>query len=466
MVAADLSVAAKDDYATAVAVQTINGQTRIITAGTYTSGTGYTNSVLAAYKPDGTLDTTFGSGGKVLTQVSNYNDGWQSISVLPDGSLLVAGYSDVKVQPFKPIDSAATLAHFSPTGVLDTKFGGVKGGVVLLNLSTTYDHAVQVAPLPNGKIALLAQSSTPGSVVLAVYNGNGTTDTTFGSGRGYVQPSNDTPVGFVPLFSNGLVTGYVIAERTGVNGVETGFLLKLNADGSTSTDPAWGDGAGNGLATLVMGDPEAIAQDQNSRFVVTGYPGNQWGGMVEVRTPSGRLDTTFNATGPTPGTVTVTQPEPDGVGFLAQFDSVVIDASDRILAVGEYRKSYAQPNGSSLNDGNIHVYRFNPDGSQDTGYGTGPGYALIDATPAAGSYSDEFPTAAALQPDGRLVVAGSEQAATGGQRDTFVARLLADPTSTPAVAPPGSDRHPRGLAVPGRGPDPDPGRSHRWSPIV
>jgi uncharacterized delta-60 repeat protein len=69
--------------------------------------------------------------------------------------------------------------------------------------------------------------------------------------------------------------------------------------------------------------------------------------------------------------------------------------------------------GSSQDSGDFAVARLNPDGSLDSGFGNG-GKALVDFGVAA------FAFALALQPNGRIVVAGQRS----GSDDFAVARLL------------------------------------------
>jgi uncharacterized delta-60 repeat protein len=89
---------------------------------------------LARYNPNGTLDTTFGSGGKVTTAVSttpsttvpweNDYDTGRAVAIDPNGKILVAGTT---------YDGASgldyVLLRYNPNGTLDTTFGS--GGKVI-----------------------------------------------------------------------------------------------------------------------------------------------------------------------------------------------------------------------------------------------------------------------------------------------------------------------------------------------
>jgi uncharacterized delta-60 repeat protein len=73
---------------------------------------------LVRYLPDGSLDTTFGTGG-LATANSGVNNGLSQVTLLPNGKLLVAG-SLLDSQGYA-VDFL--LARFHPDGGLDTSFG-------------------------------------------------------------------------------------------------------------------------------------------------------------------------------------------------------------------------------------------------------------------------------------------------------------------------------------------------------
>ena len=74
------------DLAFAVAVRP-NG--KIVAAGIASSPDG-TDFALARYNPDGSLDATFGSGGKVTTDFGDFEQAL-GIAILPDGRIVAAG---------------------------------------------------------------------------------------------------------------------------------------------------------------------------------------------------------------------------------------------------------------------------------------------------------------------------------------------------------------------------------------
>src|SRR6266542_2209334 len=78
---------------------------------------------------DGTLDPTFGAGGKVLTDLGGAGryDGAYAVAVEPDGKILAAGFSDAGGS------TDFALVRYNNDGSLDGRFGG--GGKVLTDVS-------------------------------------------------------------------------------------------------------------------------------------------------------------------------------------------------------------------------------------------------------------------------------------------------------------------------------------------
>jgi uncharacterized delta-60 repeat protein/gliding motility-associated-like protein len=79
---------------------------------------------LARYNSNGRLDTSFGSGGKVLTDFGGSNDHGRSIVLQADGKIIVAG------QTRNGNREDAALARYNPNGSLDTSFGERENGKV------------------------------------------------------------------------------------------------------------------------------------------------------------------------------------------------------------------------------------------------------------------------------------------------------------------------------------------------
>ena len=108
---------------------------------------------LAKYNPDGSLDSNFGAGGKVLTDFEGDYDAIRSIT-LDDAGGIVASGECVCAQSG---GSAFALARYGGDGTLDTTFG--EGGKVEATPgSGSDDQAKAVALQSDGKIVLGGQA--------------------------------------------------------------------------------------------------------------------------------------------------------------------------------------------------------------------------------------------------------------------------------------------------------------------
>jgi uncharacterized delta-60 repeat protein len=77
-----------------------------------------TNIALARFLPDGSADPTFGAGGLVETQLGGWDNGY-GVAAAPDGRLLVAGRS---YDPGST-NERGVLLRYRPDGTLDSSFG-------------------------------------------------------------------------------------------------------------------------------------------------------------------------------------------------------------------------------------------------------------------------------------------------------------------------------------------------------
>ena len=149
------------DSAAAVVIQPDG---KIVAAG----GGGSLDFALARYLVDGTLDISFGGDGRVTTDFGG-NDAGNALALQGDGTLVVAGRAD---QDF-------ALARYTPDGSLDAGFDG--DGMLTTNFGGS-DAAHGVAIQADGKIVAAGSAFTvfDNSFALARYLGDGTLDPNFG----------------------------------------------------------------------------------------------------------------------------------------------------------------------------------------------------------------------------------------------------------------------------------------------
>src|SRR5262249_24482946 len=129
-----------------------------------------------AYNSDGSLDSTFGTGGLVTTDYSGGNDVAQALVIQADGKLVAAGYDTNGTQNF-------ALARYNSDGSLDSTFGGT--GKVTTDFSLGNDVAKVLAIQSDGKFVAAGFTTPRFSSVpkfaLARYNADGSLDTGFGT---------------------------------------------------------------------------------------------------------------------------------------------------------------------------------------------------------------------------------------------------------------------------------------------
>src|SRR6267142_2270139 len=109
-----------DDEVFALAIQPDG---KLVTAGYSDNGT-QNVFALARYNTDGTLDSTFGTGGIVTTAIGILDDEANSLAIQSDGKLVAAGYSFNSTT----LANHFALVRYNTDGTLDTTFG--TGGIV------------------------------------------------------------------------------------------------------------------------------------------------------------------------------------------------------------------------------------------------------------------------------------------------------------------------------------------------
>lgn len=334
--------------ATAVAVQTDG---KIVAAGTAASG--FINSgsdfVLARYNDDGSYDTSFGDAGMVVTHISEYDDEVNAMALQTDGKIVVAGtVANGRQWLF-------ALARYNADGSSDTLFG--TAGLVTTDINGSQDRAYAVAIDAKGRIVAAGYSDDASvyvygsSFALVRYKADGSLDTGFGSG-GIVTSGfgSNSEAKAVAIQTNGKIVAAGYAE---INGSNDFTVVRYNTDGSNDTTfGRCSDLICASTTDFSGGDDEATAMSiqTDGRIVVAGYSynGNDYDfALVRYKT-DGSLDTSFG----TGGKITT---DIDS-GLDDEANAMAIQADGRIVAVGySYSGGYA---------GNIFsLARYNTDGS-------------------------------------------------------------------------------------------------------
>ena len=146
------NVAGADEGAFAVGIQSGD---KIVAAGVVFNGANNDFGLVRYNALDGTLDTTFGVAGTVITDMAGGNDAALALMIQTDGKIVVAGTAFVTNQA----NDFAT-ARYTADGVLDTTFD--TDGKVITNISALSDAAFGVAQSV-GNIVLAGSSGTGAS---------------------------------------------------------------------------------------------------------------------------------------------------------------------------------------------------------------------------------------------------------------------------------------------------------------
>ena len=144
------------DVAFAVALQ---ADGKIVAAGGAGLGPSNPKFALARYNTDGSLDTSFGVDGKVITDFTRGDDDAYSVALQADGKIVAAGQSGGSNPKF-------ALARYDADGALDMSFSA--DGKLTTDFTPEYDSVYTVAIQTDGMI-LAAGTSGFAEFALARY---------------------------------------------------------------------------------------------------------------------------------------------------------------------------------------------------------------------------------------------------------------------------------------------------------
>jgi len=269
----------------------------IVASGFTLPGTGTSALVLARYTPAGALDPTFGTGGLIT---SNPSMGTASALVIqPDGRIVVAGRDRICCK--------MDVARYLPNGQLDPAFGSA--GVASFKVPNRWYAETKALLLqPDGKLVVGGGAGNPSGTVddvdfvLVRVNDDGTLDTAFGN-AGFV--TTDFFGGEDEVHSLALQTnGSIVAGGVAMNGSNRDFALaRYNSSGDLNV--SFGT---NGLVTIDFGTNwdwvNTVLAQKNGKIIAAGLGADDF---TLVRYDLyGKLDTSFGnggivTTGFTPG---------------------------------------------------------------------------------------------------------------------------------------------------------------------
>lgn len=324
------------------------------------------------------VDVAFGTHGKVLHDLGG-NDNAHAMAVQSDGKILLAGVIN---------GSDFGIVRYNADGSVDELFGrgGSDGdGVASVDFAGSSDKAYAIALQEDGKIIVAGSAYVSGTInfALARLNSNGTKDTSFGSGGKVWTPIGaGTEEAFaVAMQDDGKI---VAAGYTSTSGGNNMAVTRFTSSGQLDSTFH-----GDGIATISFGGT-AVAQAvivQPDQKIIVGGRYNQSGvpddfALARLNT-DGSLDSTFGYW----GQVTTDFGASCSGGLYDSDYSLVLQPDGKIIAAGD-------------SNGDFAIARYHSSGSLDVSFD----YDGKVSTDFDGQLDRGY--AAALQPDGKLVVAG------------------------------------------------------------
>ena len=355
---------------------------------------------LVRFNTNGTLDTSFGTNGKVSTEFFGNSDRILSVT-LQGEKLLAVGYA------MHCYGNDLAVIRYNANGSLDTTFG--VNGKVTTDFGGNYDAANAVAVQADGKVVVAGHTGDNpggGKIALARYLTNGSLDPAFdGDGKVTSGIGHHLGIGVQAVGGKILVAGWAN------NGRNNDFALaRFQNDGSLDTGFAV-----NGVATVDVnaGDDQAVAMavQADGKVVLAGYTlqGSNSDFAVARYCSDGKPDDGVNCGSPGFGTGGKAVTDFGGSDFGR---AVLIQPDGKIVVVGDTR---------SCPRSDFAVARYNTDGSPDLSFGSA-GKVVLD-------FSANWNEArgAACQADNKLVVVGARTLTNNHDSADFaLARLCAD----------------------------------------
>jgi uncharacterized delta-60 repeat protein len=365
---------------------------------------------LLRYTHKGELDLSFGVGGTAMASMSGaggVDEIVWDVALQPDGKIVAAGDAMTVAGGFD-----VALARFNPDGSLDGTFGSGGKVTTAIGPGTGFDRAFEVTVLDGGKILVAGFADMgPGAgrrnFMLARYNPDGALDGTFGSGGiviTRVAPGDNRDQVSTDGLTIDAVGRIVVGGAANMGGGAGGFdfaVARYLPDGTL--DPSF-DGDGVVTTPLASGDEFdiviSLAIDASGKILAAGVA-DQGGFVVDWAlaryNTDGSLDPSFGSGGKVLTNLGSTNTDDD-------LEEVVIQSSGKILVGGS-----AAPTVVTI-DSDFAVGRYNPDGSLDRSFGNG---GIVLTNTGAGNGSDEIYGIALSSDAKLVVSGECDQTATG-----------------------------------------------------
>jgi uncharacterized delta-60 repeat protein len=349
------------------------------------------------FLPNGQLDTSFGTNGLATGILV---EGPSALAVQPNGQIITSGVN-LAGPPTSPLVGTTRL---NADGTVDTTFGtdGTTTIPVTLAGRATTVGAGALLVQPDGKILVAGSASvqtgrrsgvTDG--VVARLNANGTLDTTFGTGGLTLMTANQFPTG-LGLDASGDIFALPGQSQLQTQPGVTELSSSGQLDATVTPEPLTATSAGATFDTTneqfvyakfvsPLGS-ETLFDVEIQRFTTAGTLASSTGPFTFAGTSGAVRDT--------PSVVTVL---PNGQALLLGTHAIGATSADEQAAVNAFALA-------------------NPNGTLDSSFGTG-GTALTSVNLTSGGFSALFP-----QSDGTVIAVG-EGTISSTQSGLVIARF-------------------------------------------
>ena len=379
---------------------------KTIAGGSFRIVNGVRRSYIARFNADGSLDSGFNAGN------AGPNGDVQTIKIQPDGKILIGGF-------FTSYNGTSRnrVARLNTDGTLDTSFNPGAGADNFVN-----DILIQ----PDGKILIFGSFTQFNSVAasrVVRLNSDGSPDTSF------TAATISGAINQAALQSDGKIL--IAGAFNNVGGVTRRFAARLNASGTldTSFDPGT-NATGVAYAIAVQPDGKVLLKGGTFKMIRLNADGS-WdfsftpGGLTDAESnihqiivlPDGKILAggafgddlgnfygvlKFNSDGTLDQSFNIQQNVDGGLEVF----SIALTPDGKVMAVGDLYKF------GSLASNNKRIARLNANGTIDNAFtGSVEGFGVAETV--------------IQQPDGKILVAGSFNAANGVQHRN-IARFNAD----------------------------------------
>ncbi len=320
-----------DDNATSIAIQ---ADGKIIVVG-YT----YTNAgqdiAIIRYNVDGSLDNTFDTDGKLTTDYLNSYDYSSSVALQSNGKIVVSGYSTIGS------DINFTLFRYNTDGSLDNTLD--TDGKLTTAFTSNVNFSTSVAIQADGKIIVVGESSngTDRDNAIVRYNVDGSLDNTFHADGKLTTPigSSDNGASSVAIQADGkiLVSGYAR-----INSFDDVTLIRYETDGSLdNTFDSDGFVTYSSAGKYLMGNALAIQSD--GKIIIAGLNGSDYLVLRYNYASSSALGMIENSTN---SSETMVSPNPSSgklnLKLSKEYDQIqvrILNALGQVLETKNYNSS-------------------------------------------------------------------------------------------------------------------------------